>query len=139
MLNVENTNRLLAGAFLGMLVISLFMPVFIVFGINTATSLILFYLSPLTGVLTAYVLGEKSTKPVPEKTAEEKTRFSSFLGKNISVYTSDGMFRGRLREMTDKMLILDNASRAEDAANKLDRIFIELADIRRVETNETHF
>ncbi len=130
--DVKNTNKLLLGAFMGMLVISLFMPVFIVFGVSPSSSLILFYLAPLTGVLTAYVMTEQKEEKTKKTEAIEE-----FLGKDVIVHTTDGSFRGRLREMTDRMLILYDASRMDDPNNKMDRIFIEKTDVRRMELGET--
>ncbi len=137
-IDTAKTNRLLLGAFIGMTLVSLVMPFFLVFGVNPANSLILFYLVPLAGVITAYV----STKPEKETsmaTEEKADAFEKLLYRHIIVRTPYGAFHGRLRELGDKIIVLDSAVAESSPQSNIDRIFIERCDIKSIEQNEAHF
>jgi uncharacterized membrane protein len=126
-MNLSKTNRALVGAFIGMFVVSLFIPVYLVFGITPTTALILFYLIPLTGAIVAFILSEPEEKP-----KEQEDQYQQLLGQLVQVKTKGKTYRGRLNRSGNNILLLSNVIDENNISK--DHIFLEKTEISAIKS-----
>ena len=138
-------NNILVGAFIGILVLSIFIPVLIVIGFNQTTSLILLYAMPITGAVAGFaiehrlIIGEKQPNFNAEKLVDKPTKnqehFSNLIGKWVIIHTKMGSaHKGMVKGYDENLLALNYAVRIDISnSDVLDHLFIEKDDIKRIE------
>lgn len=141
-----NTNDVMLGMFVGVIAISLFTPILSLYGFNQHTSIILLYSLPFVGaasIVVADVLGNRQESSSTGSSHSEKygktreSQIGRLLGKSVVVHTKiGGSYKGWIRGVDNELLILGDAVRLDvPDGNRIDHIFIEKNDIKRIESS----
>ena len=122
-------NRVLLGAFIGFLFVSIIVPIVSVFGVNNYTQILSLYLSPITGASVAYYF--ETIKKEPEKNkekSEEGTKKEPLL-KIVKIETEDKVLKGTLVGIHGNTLVISKV-RNMTTNETQDKAFIDLNKIK---------
>ncbi|MCD6557675.1 MAG: hypothetical protein J7K31_01430 [Candidatus Aenigmarchaeota archaeon] len=142
MFDEKTKHGMLVGAFVGVAVLSLLIPIFLSLGLTRFTSLFLYYSIPVTGAITGYVLSgqgnlikhilpaetnEKIIEKPQKEQKEDADSTANLTGKEVVIRTTDGeTIRGRLRTVGSTFLYLD------DLSDKTKHLFIDKNKIKEI-------
>ncbi|OYT57420.1 MAG: hypothetical protein B6U68_01830 [Candidatus Aenigmarchaeota archaeon ex4484_14] len=147
MFDEKTKHGMLVGAFVGVAVLSLLIPIFLSLGLTRFTSLFLYYSIPVTGVITGYILSGQSSRKKTfswllsgNDTNNVNNLFTSYdreddrkepehelIGKNVAIKTTDGeRLHGKLKTSGSHFLYL------EDLTDRTKHFFIDKERVKEI-------